>query len=146
MENFYDIIDTPIEPIVWFNLPEGDLVVVFRKHSVGPRSITRGVVTKITRKKRLARSDKRMWFMWRNFESNMFRFSAASSIVVQSLASRHLQCLRLPTKRDRHFPIFGVVNLWHTSVSSTTTIEVFLFYTWYKLIENCDLNFLFFTC
>ncbi len=32
--------------------------------------------------------------------------------------TRHLECLRLPTKRDHYFPIFGVVNLWHTSVSS----------------------------
>ncbi len=50
----------------------------------------------------------------RNFKTNIFRFGTASSIVVRSLAT--WECLR-PMKHDRYFPIFRVVNLWHTSMS-----------------------------
>ncbi len=53
-------------------------------------------------------------FMWRFFTSSeiLEKFWKCSSF------TRHLECLRLPTKRVRYFPIFGVVNLWRTSVSS----------------------------
>ncbi len=52
----------------------------------------------------------------------------------------------MPTKRYRYFPIFGVFNLWHTSVSSVHNHEglSFLHVLWYILIENFDLNLIFF--
>ncbi len=46
-------------------------------------------------------------------------------------------------KPDRYFLIFGVGNLWHTSVSSVHN-DGGLSLLWYKLNENFNLNFLFF--
>ncbi len=45
-------------------------------------------------------------------------------------------------ERYRYFPIFGVVNLWHTSVSSIHNHVglSFLHVLWYIRIENFDLN------
>ncbi len=71
----------------------------------------------------------------------MFRFGIASSIVVHSLAT--WSAFGCQWNVIAIFPIFGVVNLWHTSVSSDHNAGV-LSFLWYKVIENVNLNFLFF--
>ncbi len=71
----------------------------------------------------------------RNFETNMFRFGTASSIVVCSLATwSAFSCQR------NVIAIFRVVNLWHSSVSSVHNHGglSFLHTLWYILIENFD--------
>ncbi len=72
----------------------------------------------------------------RNFETNMFCVRAASSILVRLLAT--WSAVRLPTKRDRYFPIFGVINLWRSLVSSIYNHGglSFLHLLWYILIEK----------
>ncbi len=78
----------------------------------------------------------------RNFETNMFQFGTASSIVVRSLATWSAFSCQRNVIAIFLFPewlIYGI----HPSPPSTT-MEVFLFYMWYILIENFDLNFFFF--
>ncbi len=75
----------------------------------------------------------------RNFETNMFRFSTASSIVVRSLATwSAFDCQRnvIAIFLFSEFLIYGI-----PQCPPSATMEVFLFYMWYILIENFDLNF-----
>ncbi len=70
----------------------------------------------------------------------MFRFCTASSMVVHSLATwSAFGC------QQNVIAIFLFSGWLIYGIPLSTSIEVFLFYMWYKLIENFDLNFLFFT-
>ncbi len=80
----------------------------------------------------------------RNFETNMFRFGTASSIVVRSLATWSAFGCRqnvIAIFLFSEWLIYGV-----SSSPLSTTIEVFLFYMWYILTENFALNFFFLIC
>ncbi len=78
----------------------------------------------------------------RNFETNMFGFGTAYSIVVRSLATwSAFGCWRnvIAIFLFSEWLIYGM-----PPSHPSTTMEVFLFYMWYILIENFALNFFFF--
>ncbi len=77
---------------------------------------------------------------WNKYVSIRHRLFHRSSF------THHLECLQLPTKSDRYFPIFRVVNLWHTSVSPIHNHGCLSFLHVYILIENFDLNLFSLTC
>ncbi len=75
----------------------------------------------------------------RNFETNMYGFGTASSIVVRSLATwSAFGC------QQNVIAIFLFSEWLIYGIPPSTTTEVFPFYMWYILIENFDLNFFFF--
>ncbi len=80
----------------------------------------------------------------RNFETNMFWFGTASSIVVRSLVTWSAFGCRqnvIAIFLFSEWLIYGI-----PPSPPSTSMEVFLFYMWYILIENFDVNFFFLAC